>query len=167
MRRRTGARNPTRPARATPNPVKRIVGRDEHVARMEAAMMRADRAGEVDGAAELRRQAQHLVEGRRAPLPQCDVERLGGHVRLGEVRDAAFETGGDRRRDHRMREFERDEPLQFRGEFLRALGRHVDAEDFDRHEPVATRVVRAKHGTLNPRANLVEDRKGPNASGGE
>jgi hypothetical protein len=56
-----------------------------------------------------------------------------------------------------MREVGSNEAFEIGDELVHALGRQVEAEEFDRDELVLSRIVGAKHGPQGARANLVEN----------
>ena len=77
----------------------RVVGRQQHVARMQRAVGDVDGRGEVERAGQLRRDAQRVAGRRRPVLADDEVERLGGDVVLREIRGHAADAGRERRGD--------------------------------------------------------------------
>ena len=76
-----------------------VVGRQQHVARMQRAVHDVDRRGEVERAGQLRRDPQRVGRRRRAVLADDEVERVGGDVILREIRGDAVDAGRERRGD--------------------------------------------------------------------
>ena len=144
----------------TPRPVSRVSSDDSRTSRgMQRAVRDVDRRGEVERAGELSRDAQRVGRGRRPVLADREVERVGGHVILDEKRGDAADAGGERRRQRRVRQLGGDEALEPGHELMPALGRQVECEQLDGHQPLARRIVRAKHRPQRPRTNLMKNSK--------
>jgi hypothetical protein len=56
-----------------------------------------------------------------------------------------------------MRHRRGDQFLEFGSELMDALGRQVEAKEFDGDEPVAIRIERTKYGSQCAGANLMEN----------
>ena len=126
---------------------------------MQRAVRDLDRRGEVERAGQLRRDAQRVAGRRRPVLADGEVERVGGDVILGEKRGDAADAGGERRHQRRVRQIGGDQPLEFGDELMPALRRQVEFEQLDGDEPLARRIVRAKHRSQGSRTNLMKNSK--------
>src|SRR6185312_10062273 len=92
-------------------------------------------AREVDRAGNLRDERQRLVQRRRRVVAHGHVERLGGDILLGTIRQRPFDAGGERLDD-------------------------VGTEDLDRDEAIARGLVGTKDGTESTNTYLVQHPKG-------
>ena len=100
------------------------------------------------------------VDGRRcAVLPDHQIDRIGGDKFLDEIGGGAVHSGGDRRRERRVRQIGGDEALELGDELLHALRREVQGEQLDGHGPVAHGVVRPEYGAKSAGTNLMENTK--------
>ena len=84
------------------------------------------------------------------------IERFGGDVFLGTVRNRPLDAGRDGFDDGRVKESGVGRLRQLVGERLRLLGRDVEAEHLDGHEAIARRLVGPEHGTQDARTNLMQ-----------
>jgi len=93
-------------------------------------------------------------------LPERRVERVAVGVVLREVRGRPLDSGGQRRDDRGMLGLIGDQILERRRQLRVLLGRRAKAEDLQRDQTIAGRVVRAKNGTEAAGPNLMQDAKG-------
>ena len=115
--------------------------------------------GKVEGSGDLGRNPNGFGRRRRTVLARQDVQRVGGHEILGEIRRDVADAGSERGRDTRMGQVGVDERLQFRDELMNELGEKVQLEELDRDEPIVFGMIRAKNRSECPCANLVKNAK--------
>ena len=108
---------------------------------------------------------QRGLERRGRVVAQRDVERLGGHVVLGQVHDVALGAGRDAANDRSVSDLERHEPVQLHREGLRLLGQHVEPEGLHGHEPIAAGLVGAKDRSEDADSDLMQNSERPECSG--
>ena len=89
------------------------------------------------------------------------AELLDGpsQVLLVQVDAAILDPGRDRPRDMRVLQVDLNQPLQFVCQFFGAFRRDVEREGLDGYQPIGLGVVRAKHGSQDPGANLMQESK--------
>ena len=132
-----------------------VVGRQQHIAWMKRAVIHAGRRREVERARQLRGDAQRIRRRCRTVLANRQIERFAGDELVREIR--AADAGGERRGNRRMRQVRRDEPLESTDEPAHAVGRELDCEELDGNEPLAFRVITAKHGSECSRTDLMKN----------
>jgi hypothetical protein len=126
---------------------------------MERAVRDPHRGGKVERACELGRDANRIGWRRRSVFAHREVERLRGDVILGQIGPDVDDAGGDRRDERRILEMCRNDPLELGDELMDALRREIEPEQLDRDEPLARRVICAKHRSQRPGANLMKNTK--------
>ncbi len=136
-----------------------LVGRHEHIARVQRAVDDPCVRRRIEGAGEVCRNPRRLGRRRRPLLPHDDVDRVGGDEIVREVRRGVDDPGGHGRGDRRVRQIGRDQLLEFGDQAVRSLRRKVQTEPLYRDEFLLLRIVRAKHGTERARADLMENAK--------
>ncbi len=92
-------------------------------------------------------------------LPYDDVDRVGGHKVVGEIRRGVDDPGRQGLRNRRVRHIGRDQLLEFGDQSVRSLRRKIQTEPFYRDEFLLLWIVRAENGTERARADLVENAK--------
>ena len=97
------------------------------------------------------------IDGRHRALSNRDVEGFGGDVILGEIGHHARHPGRDRRDNRRVRQLDRNQPLELGDELMDTLGRQIESKQFDGDETIVVRIVRAKDGSRCAGANLMEN----------
>lgn len=127
---------------------------------MKQFVVHATVATRVDGGRDAFDNA-HRVGERHEAIPRRDVERVTDGVLHREIRGGTFKPGGDRRGDERMPDVARNQLLELAHERLRQRRRDAETKDFDGDEPIASGIVRAKHGTESTCADLMENPKRP------
>src|SRR5688572_12439990 len=95
----------------------------------------------------------------RSVATNRDIESLGRHVFLDEEDTAGRLARGDGPRQRGMAQLLGDELLEPRDERMGALGGQIDLEEFDRHQTITLGIERAKDGTEDTRAYLMENSK--------
>ena len=123
---------------------------------MERAVFSVAVGREVEALGQLASHAKRVDERQRTVLAHHDVERVGGDVILREIRDDAVDAGRDGRGDPGMSKSGFDQALELADELMHPLRRQVEAEDFDRHQAIALRLVRAKHRPQSTGTDLMK-----------
>jgi hypothetical protein len=113
----------------------------------------------VESAGKVRGNPGGLGGRRRPALPYDDVDRVGGHKIVREVRRGVDDPGCQRRRNRPVRQIGRDQLLEFGDQAVRSLRRKVQTEPFYRDQFLLFRIVRTKNGAERARADLVENAK--------
>ena len=142
-----------------------FVWRNEDVTRMKGAVTDTGRAREVDRGRELGDERQHLVQRRRCVVPHRDVEGLGSNVFFSAVGNGAFETRGYGFDDRGVKEACISGLAQLVSQRSRLLGSDVEAEDFDRYQPIARGLVCSKHGAKRADTDLMQHPEGAKRRG--
>ena len=137
-----------------------LVGCHEDVARMERAMANTSGSRKVERAGQLGDERQHLVDRRGRVVPERHVERFGGDVLLGAVRDSALDSCRNRFDDRGVEEPGLSRESECLGERLRLFRCDVETEDLHRHEAIARRLVGAEHRTESADADLMQHPEG-------
>ncbi len=121
----------------------------------------ADSGGsrEINRTGELGEKRERPIERRRGVVADRRVERLGGDVLLGTVRDSSLDPGGNRLHDGRMKQTGVGGAGKLVRQELRLLGGDVEPEYLDRHQPVTRRLVGAKNRAEGANADLMQDPK--------
>ena len=132
---------------------------EQDVAGMKRAVFDESLRGGIECLSQLARHGQRFGQRQRAPLANHDIERVAGEVVLRKVRDNPVETCGHGRRNRRMSKPGLDQLLEFIDQLMDALGRQVEAEDFDGNQAVALWFIRTKHRTQSTGTDLMEDTK--------
>jgi hypothetical protein len=99
--------------------------------------------GKVQRRGQLRRDAKRVRRGRGARLAQGNVERIGRHIFLSQIRSILVHAGGDGRGNRRMRQVDGDQLLEIGDEPMDALGWQIKREQLDGNEAIAIRIERA------------------------
>jgi len=150
--RRTGAGTPARSnARAMPNPVSRVSSVSAGHRGDATPHGRSVNRGEVEGAGELRGHSQRVAWRRRSFAANKDIERLGRHVLLGEIRTIVLNAGGERRDDSGWTSAEAIRTLELSRNLMHPLWREIEREELDDDETIAIRVEGTKHRTQRSR----------------
>ena len=136
-----------------------IVGREQDIARVQRAVRDLRGRRDVERARQLRRHPQRAAGRRRSVFANGQVERVGGDVILGEKGGDAADAGGKGRHQGRVREPGGDQLLEFGDQLVRAFRREVEFEQLDGDEPLACRIVRAKHRSQGSCTNLMKNSK--------
>jgi hypothetical protein len=154
-----------RPRHAKTDDADVVLGQQD-VARVERAVDDVAIGRVIERFGELAGHTQRFGRRRGAGFTHHDVERIGGHEILREVRGVAVDAGRARRGNDRMLQLDRDQLFKFAGELMNALGRKIEAEQFDRNESIANLIKRANNGSGAPFPIWWSTRNGPKASGG-
>ena len=120
-------------------------------------MVNAALGSVIDGAGKRSDERRHILNRHRPALAQHDVERIPYRVLLREERDAVFLTRRDRRGDIRMSDVCGHERPEFGQERFGLFRSQVETKDFDRYEPIASRLICAEDRTQRARTNLMEN----------
>ena len=161
---RGGIRPPDR--RANANALERLddaeagragfVGRDENVARMQAAVADPCGTGKIDGAGDLRDERKNLLRRRGCVVAHRDVERLSRDVFLRAVGERPLDPGRQRLDNRWVEQRRLSRGGERVRERLRLFGNDVEPEDLDGDEAVAGRLVSAENGSQRANPNLVQ-----------
>jgi len=124
---------------------------------MQRTVNDAGACRKIEGAGQLRRDAQCQVSRRRARVAHPEVERVGRHEILRKVGRHAGDAGRDWRGNRGMREIRGNRALDFGHKLMGPFGRQIQTEEFDCHEPILFGLVGSKDGSERPGANLMKD----------
>jgi len=168
---RSAFRSAVRPSgrRDSPHPLQRsreaearesrVVGGNQHIARMKRPVSDVHRGREVERSCDLCRHANGLGGHRRAVIPDKDVNRLGDDEVLCEIRGDAADARGEGRRDARMREVGVNQRLQLSHQPAHAIGRKIELEELDGNQLVLLGIVGTKDRTQCACSDLMKNAK--------
>ena len=137
----------------------RIVGRYECVAQMKCTMHDLCVGREIERCRNLSGDSQRIRRRCGGMHTEHRVDGIGRDKILRKVRVDTRDAGGNRRSDCRVRQIGVDDLLKLSDEAVYAVGRQIEAKEFDRDEPVLLRVVGAKYGTKGASTDLMKDAK--------
>ncbi len=139
----------------------RLVGRHQHVARMQSTVEDVDRRGEVERTAELRRNAQRFGDRGGTVIANDDVEGVGRDEIEGQERGVVGHAGRQRGGNPEMRQVCGNQTLECVNEPVGVLGRKVEPELLHRHQPTGVGLIGAIDRTEHAYADLVKNPKWP------
>ena len=131
--------------------------RDEHVARMQHAVVHLSGSREVERRGQLRRHPQRVGGKEGTLVAEHDVERVGGHVFLREIGHHAVGAGRDRRGHDGMGQLSRDETLELGDQLVQPFRRQIEPQHLDGDQPGPIGIERTKDRTERPRTDLMQD----------
>ena len=102
---------------------------------------------------------QRVGHTRRTVLTNDDVEGFRSDVVLRQVGGHALDAGRTRRGNRRVSKIDGNQLFELRDQLMYALGRQIQAEQFDSHEPVAIRLVRTEHRAQRTGTDLMKHAK--------
>ncbi len=126
---------------------------------MQRAVNHLANGREIEGICQLRGHAQRVGGQRPTALADHDVERVGGDVVLSEIGAHAIDAGRARRGNRRVPEIGGNQLFELRDQVMNAFGRQIQAEQFDRDQPIALGFVRTEHWTQSTSADLMKHAK--------
>jgi bacillithiol synthase len=137
------------------------VGAHHDVAQMQQPVMHAAIGRVIDGGRERLHERGYVAHRHRPTFAQYYVNRIADGILVRKVRGAVLEARGDRSGDVRMIDICGDERIELVDERSGLFRCEVETKNFDRDEPIASRLVCAEDRTQRTRTNLMENPERP------
>jgi hypothetical protein len=126
---------------------------------MQRAVEGLNRRREIKRAGQLSGDPQRVADRCRPVFPDGEVQRIGGHIVLDQIRRDSADASRERRHQRRMGQLCGDETLELGYELVGALRRKVEFEEFDRDQALSRRIVSTIDRPQRSRADLMKNSK--------